>query len=156
MKQIEAILVIVGDGPLRNGLQKQAELLEKGKIRFLGGKTHDELRIVYASADLFVAPSVTATDGDQEGLPTTIMEAMASGLPVVASRSGGIAQMVKDGVNGLLCEEKCVWQLVDNICSLLNDKDLYQKIVKGEADTIKEYDYDNIAQKYSEIMKRIM
>jgi len=156
MKQIEAVLVIVGDGPLRNGLQKQAELLERGKIRFLGGKTHDELRIVYASADLFVAPSITATDGDQEGLPTTIMEAMASGLPVVASRSGGIAQMVKDGVNGLLCEEKCVWQLVDNICSLLNDENLYQKIVKGAADTIKEYDYDNIAQKYSEIMKRIM
>ena len=64
--------------------------------------------------------------------------------------------MVNDAVYVLLCEELCVWLLVDNICSLLNDKDLYQKIVKGEADTIKEYDYDNIAQKYSEIMKRIM
>lgn len=153
MKQIDAILVIVGDGTLRDKLQKQTDALEKGKVKFLGGKTHDELKTVYASADIFVAPSITTKDGDQEGFGLVMLEAMASGLPVVASRSGGIPQLIKDGFNGLLCEEKCVWQLADNICSLLNDPKLYQKIVNNGKATIAEYDYCNIAKKYYGIIK---
>ena len=152
MRQIDAILVIVGDGPLRAELEQQA-LSIKEKIVFLGAKTHTELKTIFASSDIFVAPSVTAEDGDQEGLPTTIMEAMASGLPVVASDSGGINQLIINHVNGLLCEEKCIWQLIDNICSLLNDENLYQKIVENGKQTIEKYDYVNIAKKYHEILK---
>ena len=52
------------------------------KIHFVGSKTHEELKTIYASADIFVAPSITAKDGDQEGLGLVMLEAMASGLPV--------------------------------------------------------------------------
>lgn len=151
MKEIDAMLVIVGDGPLRHELQVQAEELEKGKVKFLGGKTHEELKVIFASADVFAAPSVTAKDGDQEGLPTVVMEAMASGLPVVASRSGGIPQLITDGVNGLLCEEKNVRQLKDNISKLLNDEELYRRLVEEEKKTISNYDYRTIARRYMEI-----
>lgn len=155
MKQIDALLVIVGDGTLRDELQQQANMLEKGKIRFLGGKTHKELKTIYASSDIFVVPSITAKDGDQEGFGLVMLEAMASGLPIVASRSGGIPQLIDDGINGMLCEEKCVWQIADNICSLLNDKNLYKSIVKNGYQTIRKYDYSKIAEDYYKILDDI-
>ena len=113
-----AMLVIVGDGPLRNELTAQAEALhkEKGKkIVFMGAKTHEELKEIYASADIFVMPSITAKDGDKEGFGLVMLEAFASGLPIVASRSGGIVDLVKDGVNGYLVPEKDSVGLADRI-----------------------------------------
>lgn len=157
MEQIDAILIIVGDGPLREELKIQGKGMNDRvgweKIKLLGAKTHEELKAIYASADVFVCPSITAQDGDVEGFGLVMLEAMASGLPVVASNSGGIAQLIKDGINGLLCEEKSVWQLVDNICSLLNDGVLYQKIVENGKRTIEEYDYCIIAKKYNIMLK---
>ena len=148
MKQIDAMLVIVGDGPLRQTLEEQALALGKEKVKFLGGKTHDELKTIYASADIFVAPSVTAKDGDQEGFGLVMLEAMASGLPVVASNSGGITQLIKDGENGLLCEEKDGEKLQNTINILLMDKVLYDEINVNGQKEICRYDYAVLAQKY--------
>ncbi len=66
MKQVDAMLVIVGDGPLREQLEEQAKPLGD-KVQFLGAKTHDQLAEIYASADVFAAPSVRAKDGGVEG-----------------------------------------------------------------------------------------
>lgn len=152
MQDIDALLVIVGDGPLKTELMQQAKQINlqgKGeKIIFLGAKTHDELKTVYASADIFAAPSVTASDGDKEGLGLVILEAMASGLPIVASKSGGIIDIVKDNVNGLLCEEKCVWQLADSISALLDDPKLYETLVQNAIGTANSYDYSVSGRKY--------
>ncbi len=152
MKDIDALLVIVGDGPLREDLERQAADM-KDKVIFMGAKTHDELKTIYASADVFVAPSVTAKDGDKEGLPTAIMEAMASGLPIVASNSGGISQLVKNGENGLLCEEKCIEQLRKSICILLEGVDFYQQIVSNGKKTIEQYDYFIVAREFSTLLQ---
>ncbi len=150
MKEIDAVLVIVGDGPLRKQLEEQAAEIQD-KVRFLGAKTHRELNIIYASADIFVAPSITTEDGGQEGFGLVMLEAMASGLPVVASNSGGISQLIHHETNGLLCEEKNVEQLVSNICSLLDDAEHYKKIVAGGAAAVQKYDYVEIAKAYNEI-----
>lgn len=155
MKQIDALLVIVGDGPLRRDLEKQAEGLEAGKIRFLGGKTHEELKRIYASADVFVAPSVTAHDGDQEGLPTTIMEAMASGLPVIASRSGGIEQIIKNEMTGLLCEEKNVGEIINAIKSILEQPELFKELERGGYEKVTCYDYKKIALMYKKKLENV-
>lgn len=152
MKNIDALLVIAGDGPLRKVLEKQASELGDETVKFLGGKTHDELRAIYASADVFAAPSITAKDGDQEGLALVMLEAMASGIPIVASNSGGIPQLIEDGVNGLLCEEKCVQQIANSICRLINDAQLYNRIAKNAENTIKDFDYSVIAEKYEKII----
>ena len=66
---------------------------------------------------------------------------MASGLPVVASNSGGIPQLIIDGENGMLCEEKCVWQIAENISSLLDDDMLYKKMQASGYKTAKECSY---------------
>ena len=94
MRDVDANLYIVGDGPLREELKEQASSLDN--VFFLGSKSHKELETIYASADIFCMPSITAKDGGQEGFGLVMLEAMASGLPVVASNSGGITQLIKD------------------------------------------------------------
>lgn len=155
MKEIDAKLVIVGDGPLRESLETQAK--EQGeKIVFLGAKTHDELKRIYASADIFVAPSITAKDGDMEGVPTAIMEAMASGLPVVASASGGIKELIHDGENGLLVEEKNVDDITIKINCILDDAELEKMLEENTLALITQKDYKNLANRYAKILKGIL
>lgn len=153
MRQVNnAMLVIAGDGPLKSKLQRQAERVQKesgSTILFLGAKTHEELKGIYASADLFVMPSITAKDGDKEGFGLVILEAFASGLPIVASRSGGITDIVKDGVNGYLAEEKDVSGLVDRINIVLQDKNIYNKMQTEAKKTAQRYDYCEIAKRYA-------
>lgn len=173
MQYIDALLVIAGDGPLRTELEKQAytQALQKnpnarfpdettnddwkrfGNVLFVGSKTHSELRVIYASSDVFCMPSVTAKDGDQEGFGLVMLEAMASGLPIIASNSGGIPQLIKDSENGLLCEEKCVWQLADNIISLLDDEDLYIKLQTNGHSTACNCSYKERASMFAEEIK---
>ncbi len=153
MRQVNnAMLVIAGDGPLKSKLQRQAETVQKesgSTILFLGAKTHEELKGIYASADLFVMPSITAKDGDKEGFGLVILEAFASGLPIVASRSGGITDIVKDGVNGYLAEEKDVSGLADRINIVLQDKNIYNKMQTEAKKTAQRYDYGEIAKRYA-------
>ena len=155
MKDIDAKLVIVGKGPLETVLKEQAAI-QKEKILFLGAKTHEELKVIYASADIFVAPSVTAKDGDQEGFGLVLIEAMASGLPVIASRSGGITDIISDGENGLLCEEKNAVQIAAKISILLDNDDLRKKIINNAKQTVTRYSYQNIASRYYDIIKQTL
>lgn len=143
----DAVLIIVGAGDLQKTLSEQAQNLGE-KVIFYGARTHQELPAIYASADVFVAPSITLPDGSKEGFGLVIIEAMASGLPIIASKSGGITDSIQDNYNGLLCEEKCVWQLVDNINSVLNDKALADRLRKNGIATANQYSYDVIAENY--------
>lgn len=152
MKDVDAKLVIVGDGPSRQKLEIQAQT-QADKIVFLGSKTHKELKKIYASADIFVMPSVTAPDGGKEGFGLVALEAMASGLPVVASKSGGITEIVTDGKNGILVEEKNVKELAEKINLLLNNKELYQEITENIKDAIIKYDYKTIAKDYKRLLE---
>lgn len=158
MKEIDAILVIAGDGPLKGQLEAQGREINRDskwdKVRFIGAKTHEELRIIYASADIFVCSSVTAKEGGQEGFGLVMLEAMASGLPVVASRSGGIVQLIKDRVNGLLCEEKCVEQLTKNICAVLGNSELSKRLKEKGILTAAMFDYENVARQYEAILTK--
>lgn len=151
VKDLDVVLVIAGDGNLRETLEKQAEPISD-KVIFLGSKTHEELKTIYASADVFVAPSITMNDGAQEGFGLVIIEAMASGIPVVASRSGGIVDIISDGENGLLCDEKSALQLSEKIALVLSDKIICEKITANAYTIVKKYDYDEIAKQYTEII----
>lgn len=157
MRQIDALLIIVGEGPEKDKLKQQAAQIG-GKVRFLGSKSHEELPQIYASSDLFCLPSVTAKDGDQEGLPTVALEAMASGLPVVGSDSGGIAEVVQDGITGYLVEPNNSRQIADKINRILKDEKLYEALSSHAVEKVKEYDYEVIAKKFAfeleEVRKR--
>lgn len=103
----KAELVIAGKGPLQAHLEELAEELGiAGKVQFRGFLTQGELLDLYASAHIFVHPSETPPDHNQEGIPNSVLEAMSTGLPVVATTHGGIPEAVEHGRGGLLVEER--------------------------------------------------
>ena len=170
MKEVDAKLVIVGDGNLYEPLFIQASDVFSGqvlapeekpendgwKIRFLGAKTHEELKTIYASADVFAMPSVTAKDGDKEGFGVVMLEAMASGLVVAASDSGGITDVIRDGENGLLMEEKNSHDIAEKLNRLLTRKELYKSLQRKAYATAQRYDYGEIAESYHKLLMGVM
>lgn len=154
MKFIDnAKLVIVGEGPERQKLERLAEEI-KIDVTFLGGKTHNELRHIYASSDVLVVPSITDSKGAQEGLPTVIMEGFAARLPVVATRTGGIPNLIINKENGLLVEEKNINELVNAICTLFENESFYNHISDMAYRTSLDNDYHIVAEKYDMLIQK--
>jgi glycosyltransferase involved in cell wall biosynthesis len=119
--------VFLGDGPLLSEMRSYAAALAVDAT-FTGARPPDEVARVLGASRLLAAPSRTARDGDAEGLPTTILEAAALGLPVVATRHSGIPEAVTDGQTGLLGPEGDRAALAAGIARLLADDALRQKL----------------------------
>ena len=119
----EMELTIIGEGGLGRALQREVEE-RRLRVDFVGAASPAEIRRQLARSWLFVAPSITASDGDSEGLGMVFLEAQAMQTPVVSFRSGGVVEAVEDGVTGLLCEERDVEQLAENIAALLDNSGL--------------------------------
>lgn len=118
----ELELNIIGSGPLQDALRaKSRDLGLDQHVHFDGALSHDEVVAALERSHALVAPSVTAADGDQEGIPNVLKEAMACGLPVVATHHSGIPELVEDGVTGFLAPERDVVALADRIAWLLDD-----------------------------------
>ncbi|MEA3013170.1 MAG: colanic acid/amylovoran biosynthesis glycosyltransferase [Sphingomonadales bacterium] len=114
----DARLVVIGDGPLRGALERRAG----ANVRFLGALPPDEVAQWMRRASVLAAPSLTAGDGDAEGLPNVVVEAAASGLPVVATHHSGIPEAVADGETGLLVPEGDVAALAARLGALLGSE----------------------------------
>ncbi len=113
---------IGGDGPLASELQGQvARTGLQDRVCFLGALPHPEALKRITDADVMLAPSCTAKDGDQEGIPVTLMEAMALGTPVCATRHSGIPELVTHHETGLLSDEHNAEELCQNILFLAQD-----------------------------------
>lgn len=122
-----------GDGPLEDKLRKQAAALDVTEnIDFCGPLPHDELlaRMHAGEFDLCILPSVTAQDGDKEGIPVFLMESMAAGIPVVATPNGGIAELI-DEESGILVPERDAKALAEAIAALAKDEKLRQGNIKA-------------------------
>lgn len=105
----DSILIFTGDGSRRPALENLTkELGIEGNIRFVGNVNPTEVANLMAHADVFLHHSITPANGDMEGIPTAIMEAMAMELPVVSTYHSGIPELVEDGVNGFLVKERDV------------------------------------------------
>lgn len=115
-------LVVAGDGPLRAELEAEATRLGV-RARFLGVQTPDQVRALMRQATIFCSPSVVAADGNAEGLPMTIIEAQAAGLPVVAFPSGGSAEGIVHGVTGLIAPPADEETLAEHLLALLTNRD---------------------------------
>ncbi|MFC5126093.1 glycosyltransferase [Pseudoclavibacter helvolus] len=118
-----ARVALIGDGPLREQLEAQAAELGL-KVAFLGMIPPQQVHRELAASKLLAAPSVTASTGDTEGLPTVIVEAMALGVPVVATRHSGIPEAVREGFSGELVDEHDVAGLAQALEELINDEAL--------------------------------
>ena len=115
-------LRIYGDGPLREDLIRLREQLGLAdEVELPGERDGEDILRAYRAADIFVlAPCVTA-DGDRDGVPNVIVEAMACGLPVITTHVGGIPEIVQHGVNGLVAAPRDVAMLAEHLTELLTD-----------------------------------
>lgn len=152
MRELDATLIIVGDGPEKDRLIAQSKLINRD-IRFIGPKSKEELVKIYASCDIFCMPSVIAKDGDKDGLPVALLEAMASGAPVVATNVGGIKEVITNNINGLLVEPNDEQELIKNLKKLLEDKELRETFSKKARISAEAFDFVEIGKAYKKLFK---
>ena len=131
--------VIAGEGPMLDELRTLAgQLGISEQVHFTGFLAHDAMLELLSAADIFLHPSETGPDGNQEGVPNSLLEAMATGLPPLATLHGGIPEAVTDGESGLLVGERDADGLAAAMDKMASNHDLYSAISAGAARTIAE------------------
>ncbi len=150
--------LVAGDGPLRSELEALAKDLGLDeKVRFLGWMNQEEVKKWMMTSDILLAPSVTGADGDQEGIPVVLMEAMAMGLPVVSTFHSGIPELVIDGVTGLLAPERDSDGLAGKILELIRSEDLAAEMGNRGRDHVREnFDIEKLNLELEGIYQRLM
>jgi colanic acid/amylovoran biosynthesis glycosyltransferase len=115
-KYPNAVLYLAGDGILKQEIMNLATNLQiEKKVIFLGHLKHEEVIYYFQKADIFLHHSVTGSNGDQESIPTVIVEAMLFGLPVISTFHSGIPEVINDAINGYLVQEKNILEYVGAI-----------------------------------------
>ncbi|MDX2153909.1 MAG: glycosyltransferase family 4 protein [Bryobacteraceae bacterium] len=143
---LDVELRIVGDGPLRAALEARAP---QGCVLFDGYRHNDEVVRMYAEADAFVLPSFA------EGIPVVLMEAMAAGLPCVASRITGIPELIEDGVSGVLVPPADVGALTAAVRRLATDREWADRLgEEGRRRVRAEYDLRRNGEALVEVFRR--
>jgi glycosyltransferase involved in cell wall biosynthesis len=147
---------IVGDGPLRlvteqwiarHGLSRQ--------VRLLGALPQHEVARLMGEADIFVFPSIIAVDGQMDGIPISLMEAMAAGRPVVGSAISGIPELVRHEVNGLLVDAAYPQRMEAAIRRLVEDPALRERLGKAGRETVqKRFDVRRTTQSLIALLDR--
>ena len=134
-------LRLVGDGPLRSELVDDVRRLGlDDRVAVEPRRSHDALPACYAAADVVVVPSVVDSGGDRDGLPNVVLEAMASGRPVVASDVGAIATGVRDGTTGRLVPAYDADALAAAITGLVDSPDRRRRM-GAQARAVAEREY---------------
>ncbi len=149
---------IIGDGPLKKCLNELIIRLSlENNVRILGYKTHEEVVKLLYESDIMIAPSVTAMNGDQEGIPNTLKEAMATGLPVISTKHTGIPELVTDGETGFIVSEKDVEVLADKITYLIKYPEVGEDMgIKGRKFVERNYDIKIQNIKLQSLYKKIL
>jgi len=135
--------VIVGTGPLEAELKAKVRTLGLEKyVIFQGSVGNEKALELMASAGILLLPSVIAPDGDRDGIPTSMIEAMYLRTPVVSTRVSGIPELVDDGINGFLTEPGDIEKMADRVRQLLNDNDLRSSMGAKARDKIERDFYE--------------
>jgi glycosyltransferase involved in cell wall biosynthesis len=135
-------LRLYGDGPVRAELAAQCtELGIEQNVRMLGECSREQVRDALADADVFVLTPRVTQDGDRDGIPNVLVEAMACGLPVVTTSAGGVTELVQHRVNGLVSDPGDVVGIASHLHELLNNPRLRQDLAAAARRTV-EADYD--------------
>lgn len=148
-------LLLAGSGDLDAPLRRRARESGLGtSVRFLGDVGRDRLHRLYRGADALVVPSIRDAAGNVDGLPNVLLEGMASGLPVVASRVAGIPDVVQDGENGLLVAEKDPRELAEALERIIRRPELRQKLGDSARSSVLErLTWDHITGRYHEVLR---
>jgi colanic acid/amylovoran biosynthesis glycosyltransferase len=150
---------IAGDGERREAIARLVSELGLGdRVRLLGPLTHEGVAELLAETQVFLAPSTVTADGDEEGVPTGIMEAMAMGIPVVSTVHSGIPELVEDGVSGLLAPERDVAGIAERLAHLVTHPDAWAPMGRaGRARVERDFDIrrlnDDLVRHYERLAR---
>src|SRR3972149_4562799 len=150
--------MIAGDGPSRSKLENLVVTLEiENYVKFLGAVDQDEVLKLYERSHIFLLSSVTASDGDSEGLPVVLLEAQAVGLPIISSLHGGIPEGVLDSKSGFLVPERDVDALVERLEYLIEHPELWSEMGRCGRKFVEErYDIQKLNQRLVKIYKALL
>jgi glycosyltransferase involved in cell wall biosynthesis len=153
-----AKLTIAGEGPLLDELQKLTrELNIEERVSFTGFVSQEQLREIYYRSHIFLHPSQIGRDGNQEGVPNSMLEAMASGLPVFATEHGGIPEAIENAVSGVLVPEHDHEALSRALLSATQDLIFLSRIARSAAEVVrKNFDLRTQAQRLDDIYLQII
>jgi glycosyltransferase involved in cell wall biosynthesis len=143
-------LDVVGDGPWRDRLEVSAEGLP---VRLVGQLGRRDLARAMCEAEVFVVPSVPAASGDQDGVPIVLLEAMAAGRAVVASRLAGIDEAVEDGRSGVLVPPGDAAALARAVDDLLADPARRAALGRAASSRVENYDVDAVGARFVELIR---
>ena len=143
---------IAGEGTLKDNLQKLIlELNAQNNIYLVGSKTQDEIVTLLNETQILLACSVTAANGDQEGIPVILMEALACGIPVLSTNHSGIAEIIHDNISGFLVAERNVDAITQKLEYMILNPELWQ-IMGEKGKKLVEENY-NIAELNKKLIK---
>jgi len=148
-----AKLLIIGHGELEQELREQVRMQGLGSVvRFVGGVTNSQLPVYYATADIFIGPSVQVKGGDTEGFGLTFVEAMMSGCLTIGARVGGVEDVIRDGQTGFLVPAGDSQSLARKIIQILKKMGAYKFMrVNARQFVTERFDWAVITRKYSEL-----
>jgi glycosyltransferase involved in cell wall biosynthesis len=147
----DTLLIFVGDGTLKKELEKKSQ--KEGyemNIRFTGFLDQDLIKMYYKSADLLILPSLS------DCFPMVILEAMASGLPIIASDIGGISEMVTDNQNGILIEPGNDKVISDTALHLLSDGNILKKMGEKGKSSVLKFTWENIYKETEDLYRELL
>lgn len=145
-KDFNIELKIIGEGNDKENLEKLTKNLNLEKyVEFLGMIKHEKLPEIYQQADLFILPSLN------EGMSNTILEALASGLPIITTATGGTKELVHDGKNGFIIKMKNSNDIADKIEKLINNPELKQNMGIQSRIYAENFNWEKMAYKYFEL-----
>jgi glycosyltransferase involved in cell wall biosynthesis len=140
-------LMIVGTGLLESALKRETKRLNlESRVTFAGQQGKEAVRNYFQAADLVVVPSIIDSTGETEGLPVVLLEALASGKPVVATRVAGAPDVIVDGHNGFLAEPKNTGDLAVKMVQALNTD--AATLSQNARDSVQKYDWEMIGKNY--------
>ena len=140
-------LVIVGTGLLEDALRREAQRLQlESRITFAGQQGKEAVKNYFQTADLVVVPSIIDSTGETEGLPVVLLESLASGKPVVATRVAGAPDVIVDGHNGFLAKPKDGKDLAEKMVKALNADAV--TLSKNARESVQKYDWEMIGKDY--------
>lgn len=143
--EIRFLYDIIGEGPLSEEIKNLVTSLEVSDcVKLHGALPHGDVQKLLADADVFILPSIKANNGDQEGIPVSLMEAMASGMPVLSTFHSGIPELVENDVSGYLVPERDIIALAEKIVYLAERPESWPKIGQAGRDKVeKDYNKDH-------------
>ena len=149
---------IAGEGPLLGEMQQLARVLKiDNRVSFTGFISQEQLRELLYSSHIFLHPSETGRDGNQEGVPNAMLEAMATGLPVFATRHGGIPEAIENGVSGVLVAERDHDALARALLEAVQDRDLLARLARNGAEVVaQKFEQSAQIRKLEDIYLRIL